>query len=244
MTRSLWHKQLGALWTGESLVSPELNLFTQCCCCTLFPIIKVILLLVKDAKGIVGCKMLSSPLLLLLLRRFSRVRLCATPETAAHQASCPWDSPGKNTGVGCLFLLQCMKVKSESEVAQSCPTLATPWTGAYQAPPSMGFSRQKYWSGVPLPSLLPNSLEEHFASFFLLQESYCFLFSLKYFVGDVLQCFRTNLSSMSLVSHINLILLSSCPSGVHRPNLGQRLYNAFPQEHTWGSWKGLVKTYS
>ena len=159
----------------------------------------------------------------------------------------PWDSPGKNTGVGCHFLLQCMKVKSESEVAQSCPTpsdpmdcslpgssvhgifqarvlewgaiaistmrpssaakllqlcltlcdpiddsapvspipgilqartlewvaisfsnalkwkvkvkslscirpLATPWTAAYQAPPSMGFSRQEYWSGVSLPS--------------------------------------------------------------------------------------------
>ena len=36
----------------------------------------------------------------------------------------PWDSPGKNTGVGCHFLLQCMKVKRESEVAQSCPTLS------------------------------------------------------------------------------------------------------------------------
>ena len=39
---------------------------------------------------------------------------------------CPWDSPGKNTGVGCHFLLQCMKVKSKSEVAQSCPTLSDP----------------------------------------------------------------------------------------------------------------------
>ena len=39
---------------------------------------------------------------------------------------CPWDSPGKNTGVGCHFLLQCMKVKSKSEVAQSCPTLCDP----------------------------------------------------------------------------------------------------------------------
>ena len=58
----------------------------------------------------------------------------------------------ENTGVGCHFLLQCRKVKSESEVTQSCPTLATPWTAAYQAPPSMGFSRQEYWSGVPLPS--------------------------------------------------------------------------------------------
>ena len=38
----------------------------------------------------------------------------------------PWDSPGKNTGVGCHFLLQCMKVKSESEVAQSCPTRSDP----------------------------------------------------------------------------------------------------------------------
>ena len=39
---------------------------------------------------------------------------------------CPWDSPSKNTGVGCHFLLQGMKVKSESEVAQSCPTLSDP----------------------------------------------------------------------------------------------------------------------
>ena len=38
----------------------------------------------------------------------------------------PWDSPGKNTGVGCHFLLQCMKVKSESDIAQSCPTLSDP----------------------------------------------------------------------------------------------------------------------
>ena len=38
----------------------------------------------------------------------------------------PWDSPGKNTGLGCHFLLQCMKVKSESEVAQSCPTPSDP----------------------------------------------------------------------------------------------------------------------
>ena len=38
----------------------------------------------------------------------------------------PWDSPGKNTGVGCHFLLQCMKVKSESKVAQSCLTLSDP----------------------------------------------------------------------------------------------------------------------
>ena len=59
--------------------------------------------------------------LLLLLSHFSRVQLCATPGLL-----CPWDSPGKNTGVGCHFLLQCMKVESESEVAQSCLTLSDP----------------------------------------------------------------------------------------------------------------------
>ena len=88
---------------------------------------------------------------LLLLSRFSHVQLCATPYMAAHQAPRPWDSPGKNTGVGCHFLLQCKKVKSENEVVQSCPTFSNPWTAAFQAPPSMGFSRQEYWSGVPLP---------------------------------------------------------------------------------------------
>ena len=60
----------------------------------------------------------------------------------------PWDSPGKNTGVGCHFLLQCVKVKSLCRAR----LLAAPWTAAFQAPPSMGFSRQEYWSGVPLPS--------------------------------------------------------------------------------------------
>ena len=107
-----------------------------------------------------------------------------------------WDSPGKNTGVGCRFLLQCMHATS----LQLCPTLCNPmdssppgssvhrilqarilewgavsfsnawkwkvkvkllsrvqllatrWTAAYQAPPSTGFSRQEYWSGVPSPS--------------------------------------------------------------------------------------------
>ena len=46
----------------------------------------------------------------------------------------------------------------ESEVAQSCPTLCDPWTVAHQVPPSMGFSRQEYWSGLPFPSPgdLPN----------------------------------------------------------------------------------------
>ena len=65
----------------------------------------------------------------------------------------PWDSPGKNTGVGCQFLLQCMKVKSESEVAQSCQTLSDLMGCSLPGSSVHGFSRQEYWSGVPLPSL-------------------------------------------------------------------------------------------
>ena len=66
----------------------------------------------------------------------------------------PWDPPGKNTGVGCHFLLKCIKVKSESEVAQSCPTLSDSMDCSFQAPLSLGFFRQEDWSGVPLPSPL------------------------------------------------------------------------------------------
>ena len=60
--------------------------------------------------------------LLLLLSRFSHVQHRQQPTRLPR----PWDSPGKNTGMGCYFLLQCMKVKSESEVTQSCPTLSDP----------------------------------------------------------------------------------------------------------------------
>ena len=70
----------------------------------------------------------------------------------------PWDSPGKNTGVGCHFLLQCMKVKSEGEVAQSCPTLRDPMDCSLPGSSVHGISRQEYWSGVPLPSLALSSV--------------------------------------------------------------------------------------
>ena len=52
--------------------------------------------------------------------------LCDPIERSPARLLCPCNSPGKNTGVGCHFLLQCMKVKSESEVAQLCPTLSDP----------------------------------------------------------------------------------------------------------------------
>ena len=76
-----------------------------------------------------------------------------------------WDSPGKNTGVGCHFLLQRMKGKVKVKLLSRVRLLATPWTTVYWAPPSMGFSRQEYWSGVPLPSpdhILENKIQQSF----------------------------------------------------------------------------------
>ena len=71
---------------------------------------------------------------------------------AAHQASRPWDCLGKNTGSGVPFPSPThewkVKVKSLSHIR----LFLTAWTVAYQASPSMGVSRQKYWSGLPLPS--------------------------------------------------------------------------------------------
>ena len=105
-------------------------------------------------------------LLLLLQSRFSHVLLCATPQTAAHQAppslgfsrqeswsGLPFPSPMNGS--------EKVKVKLLSRIR----LLVTPWSAAYQASLSMGFSRQEYWSGVPLPS--PNSVlrtsKRHFA---------------------------------------------------------------------------------
>ena len=57
-----------------------------------------------------------------ILEKKNKFEEITIPDLLPH----PWDSPGKNTGVGCHFLLQCMNVKSQSEVAQSCPTLSDP----------------------------------------------------------------------------------------------------------------------
>ena len=67
---------------------------------------------------------------------------------------CLWDSPGKNTGVVAISFSSAWKWKVKVKSLSCVQLLATPWTAAYQAPPSVGFSRQEYWSGVPLPSLI------------------------------------------------------------------------------------------
>ena len=112
------------------------------------------------------------------VKSLSRVRLFATPWTVAYQAppsmgfsrqecwsGLPFPSPGDLLDQGiepasptlradALTSAPPGKVKSLSRVR----LFATPWTVAYQAPPSMGFSRQEFWSGLPFPSpgYLPN----------------------------------------------------------------------------------------
>ena len=61
----------------------------------------------------------------------------------------PWDSPDKNSGVGCHFLLQCMTVKSESEVAQSCPTLRDPMNCSLPGSPAHGISQGRVLDWLP-----------------------------------------------------------------------------------------------
>ena len=69
---------------------------------------------------------------------------------------CPWDSLGKNTGVGCHFLLQCMKVKSESEVAQSCPTLSDPMDCSLPGSSVLGIfqARVLEWGAIAFSNVL------------------------------------------------------------------------------------------
>ena len=100
-------------------------------------------------------------LLLLLLSHVSRLRLCDPID----------DSPPGSPVLGVLqartlewvaISFNARKLKVKVKLLSRARLLATPWTAAYQAPPSMEFSRQEYWSGVPLPSLLirlglPNS---------------------------------------------------------------------------------------
>ena len=90
-------------------------------------------------------------LLLLLLSHFSRVLLCATPSTAAHQAPLSLGFSRQEHWSRLPLPSPMHESKSESEVAQSCPTLSDPMDCSLPGS-SMGFSRQEYWSGVPLPS--------------------------------------------------------------------------------------------
>ena len=95
-------------------------------------------------------------LLLLLLSHFSSVQLCVTPRRQPTRLLCPWDSPGKNTGVGCHCLLHCVKVKSESEVAQLCLTPSDPMDCSPPGPSIHGIfqARVLEWGAIAFSTYL------------------------------------------------------------------------------------------
>ena len=111
-------------------------------------------------------------LLLLLLSRFSRVRLCACHKWKPTRLPCPWDSPGKSTGVGCYFLLQCVKVKSEREAAQSCLTLSDPMDCSLPGSAVHGIfqARVLEWGAIVFSDLFP--LPPPILYFFILPSSH------------------------------------------------------------------------
>ena len=109
-----------------------------------------------------------APLLLL-----SRVQLCATPQPTRLPR--PWDSPGKNTGVGCHFLLQCMKVKSESEVARLCRTIRDPMNCSLPGSSIHGIlqARVLEWGAIAFSESCTSIFLKSFLTRFLLM--LCFL---------------------------------------------------------------------
>ena len=107
----------------------------------------------------------------------------------------PWDSPGKNTGVGCHFLLQCMKVKSESEVTQSCPTLRDPTERSLPGSSTHGIfqARVLEWVAIAFSEIkklawCKNGFKDGRRPWALWSQFYCF------FLDDTVCCF-------SIVSH-------------------------------------------
>ena len=89
--------------------------------------------------------------LLLLLSRFSRVRLCVTPRDGSPLGSpVPGILQARTLEWAAISFSNAWKWKLKVKSLSRVRLLATPWSAAYQAPPSMGFSRQEYWSGVPV----------------------------------------------------------------------------------------------
>ena len=91
-------------------------------------------------------------LLLLLLSRFSRIRLCDPIDGSPPGSPVPRILQARTLEWGAISFSNAWKWKVKGKLLSCVGLLATPWTTARQVPPSMGFSRQEYWSGVPLPS--------------------------------------------------------------------------------------------
>ena len=90
--------------------------------------------------------------LLLLLSHFSRVQLCDPIDSSPPGSPIPGILQARTLEWVAISFYSAWKWKMKVKLLSRIWLFATPWTAAYQAPPSVGFSRQEYWSGVPLPS--------------------------------------------------------------------------------------------
>ena len=154
---------------------------------------------------------------------------------AAYQAPPSLGFSRKNTGVGCHFLLQCMKVKSESEVTQSCRTLSDPMDCSLPGSSVHGFSRQEYWSGVPLPS--PSFLQLPYQGFLpLVLNKFSHLFEYL-LINDFIPSFSfvlivPNLGLFSLSLNYHLRSFFCLISSVMPPLWSQFLYQILHFSYT------------
>ena len=121
---------------------------------------------------------------MLLLSCFSHVRLCDPIDGSPRGSPIPGILQARTLGWVAISFSNAWKWKVKVKLFSRVWLLATPWTAAYQAPPSMGFSRQVYWSGVPLPSPIMG-IEVIKTQFFILppQEHYL---SLHLFVSSLI----------------------------------------------------------
>ena len=134
----------------------------------------------------------------------------------------PWDSPGKNTGVGCHFLLQCMKTKSESEVARSCPTLSDPMDFSPTGSPIHGIfqARVLEWGAIAFSVFMNRKL--------------LFSFSLLQMVGSFLpflfqhQCHLLSVLIFPWPSNLKQVVLPLC--SLHKTWKTQNSFTSFPLE--------------
>ena len=117
--------------------------------------------LFKHSPSLISTSQISPLFLLLLLSHLSRVPLSRPHRQQPTRLPRPWNSPGKNTGVDCHFLLQCMKVKSESEVAQSCSALShsVDWNFPGSSVHGIFQARVLEWGAIAFSSSLPTRVK-------------------------------------------------------------------------------------
>ena len=120
-----------------------------------------------------------------------------------------WDSPGKNTGVGCPFLLKCMKVKSESEVAQSCPTLRDPMDCSLPGSSVHGIFQARVLSGVPLPSPSPR-----ICALYVVRTQHCVIHNHRFHFKILFDSWKTTLPKITFLilsnKHSSCLLQFMC----------------------------------